>query len=64
MVVALGQQYNIGEECSNDWGGRDTAIPSPGRSPKQALPGIGRHDPLHGQEACPEINSFHQGLVK
>ena len=44
-------------------GGGDTANPSPGRSPKQALPGIGLHDdPLHGQEACPEFDSFHQGV--
>ena len=35
-------------------------IPSPGRSPKQPLPGIGLHDPLHGREACPEFNSFNQ----
>ena len=41
-------------------GGGDTTIPSPGRSPKQPLPGIGLHGPLHGREACPEFNSFHQ----
>ena len=40
----------------------DTTIPSPGRSPKQPLPGIGLHDPLHGRQACPEFNSFHQGV--
>ena len=40
--------------------GGDTMIPSPGRSPKQPLPGIGLHDPLHGREACPEFNSFNQ----
>ena len=45
-------------------GGEDTTIPSPGRSPKQPLPGIGLHDPLHGRQACPEFNSVHQGLVK
>ena len=27
-------------ECFNDWGGRDTTIPSPGRSTIQSLPGI------------------------
>ena len=31
----------------------DTTISSPGRSPKQPLPGIGLHDPLHGRQACP-----------
>ena len=43
-------------------GSRDTTIPSPGWSPKQSLPGIGLHDPLHGREACPEFNSFYQGV--
>ena len=51
--------------CSSDSrirGGRDTTIPSPGRSPKQPLPGIGLHDPLHGRQACPEFNSLYQGV--
>ena len=52
------------EECSNDWGGEDTTILSPGRSPKQPRPGIGLHDPLHSRQACPEFNSFHQGVRK
>ena len=39
-------------------------IPSPGRSPKQPLPGIRLHDPLHGRQACPEFNSFHYELVQ
>ena len=43
-------------------GGVDTRILSPGRSPKQPLPGIRLHDPLHGRQACPEFNSFHQGV--
>ena len=43
-------------------GGGDTTIPSPGMTPKQLLPGIGLHDPLHGRQACPEFNSFHQGV--
>ena len=25
-------------------------------------PGIGLHNPLHGRQACPELNSFHQGV--
>ena len=29
---------------------------------KQPLPGIGLHDPLHCRQACPEFNSFHQGV--
>ena len=36
-------------------------ISSPGRSPKQPLPGIGLHDPLHGRQACPEFITFDQG---
>ena len=43
-------------------GGGDRTILSPGKSPKQPLTGIGLHDPLHGQQACPEFNSFHQGV--
>ena len=51
-------------ECSNDWGGGDTTIPSPGRSPKQPYPGIGLHDPLHGRKACPEFSSVHRGVCQ
>ena len=43
-------------------GGGGTRILSPRRSPKQPLPGIGLNDPLHGRQACPEFNSFHQGV--
>ena len=42
--------------------GGDTTIPSPWIALKQPLPGIGLHDPLHGRQACPEFNSFHQGV--
>ena len=42
----------------------DTTISSPGRSPKQHLPGIRLHDPLHGLQACPKFIVFNQGLVK
>ena len=48
--------------CSTIGGGGDTTIPSPGKSPKHPLPGIELHDPLHGRQACPESNSFHQGV--
>ena len=48
------------QECFNDWGGGDTTIPSPGRPPKQPLPGIELHHPLHSRQDCPEFNSFHQ----
>ena len=52
-------------ECFNDWGGGDTTIPSPGRSPKQPLSGTGLHDdPLHDRQACPELNSFHKGVCQ
>ena len=37
-------------------------IPSPGKSPKQLLLGIGIHDPLHGRQACPDFNSLYQGV--
>ena len=42
--------------------GGDTMISSPGRSPKQPLPGIGLHDPQHGWQACPEFITFDQGV--
>ena len=48
--------------CSTIGKGGDATIPSPRRSPKQPLPGIGLHDVLHGRQACPESNSFHQGV--
>ena len=37
-------------------------IRSPGWSPKQLLSGIGVRDHLRGRQACPEFDSFHQGL--
>ena len=42
--------------------GGDTTISSPGRSPTQPLSGIGLHDPLHGQQACPEFIAFDEGV--
>ena len=42
--------------------GGDTMISSPGKSPKQPLPEIGLHDPLHGRQACPEFIAFDQGV--
>ena len=35
--------------------GGDAMISSPGRSPKQPLPGMRLHDPLHGLQACPKM---------
>ena len=49
-------------ERFNDWGGRGYDDSSPGRSPKQSLPRIGLHDPLHGRQACPEFIAFDQGV--
>ena len=43
-------------------GGGNTTISSPGKSPKQPLPGIGLHDPLHGRQASPELKSFYQEI--
>ena len=42
--------------------GGDITISSPGRSPKQPLPGIGLHDSLHGRQACPEFIASDQGV--
>ena len=43
-------------------GDRDKTIPSPGRSPKQPLPGMGLHGSLRGRQVCPEFISFYQGF--
>ena len=51
----------ISSECFSDWRGGNTTILSLGRSPKQPLPGIGLHKPLHGRQACPKFKLFHQG---
>ena len=55
MFISVVRSSTIGE-------GGDTTISSPGRSPKQPLPGIGLHDPLHSRQACPEFVTFDQGV--
>ena len=40
----------------------DTTISSPERSPKQPLPGMILHDPLHGRQVCLEFIVFDQGV--
>ena len=40
----------------------DTTVSSLGRSPKQPLPGMKLHDPLHGRQACHEFVAFDQGV--
>ena len=59
MVVSEGQQRGstIGE-------GGDTTISSPGRSPKQPLPGMRLPDPLHGRQAAPNLSHLTRGLLK
>ena len=42
--------------------GGDTTISSPGRSPKQLLPGMRLHGPLHGRQACPKFIAFDEGV--
>ena len=54
--------HHVEKSRSTNGEGGDTTIPFPGRSPKQPLPGIGLHDPLHGRQAYPEFNSFHPGV--
>ena len=49
-------------ELFNDWKERGYDDSIPGESPKQPLPEIRLHDPLHGRQACPELKSFHQGV--
>ena len=42
--------------------GGDTTISSPGRSPKQPLPAMRLHDPLHSGQTSPEFIAFDQGV--
>ena len=43
-------------------GAGDMTTSSPGWSPKQPLPRVGLNDLLYDRQACPEFNSFHQGV--
>ena len=52
--------HGVLSSVSTIGGGGDTMFPSPGMTPKQPLPGIGLHDPLHGRQACHELNSFRE----
>ena len=45
-------------------GGGDTTIPSPGRSPKQPLPGIGLRHPHMVGKLAPNSTHFTRGLVE
>ena len=42
--------------------GGDTTISSAKRAPKQPVPRIGLHDPLHSRKACPEFIASDQGV--
>ena len=50
------------EECFTDCGGRGYDDSIPGEVTKTTPSGVGLHDPLHGRQACPESNSYHQGV--
>ena len=56
----VNQNYDLRDSTIEEGG--DTTISSPGRSPKQPLPGIGLHDPLHGPQAWPEFIAFDKGV--
>ena len=64
-VTTFTNLWWIWERCvhnSTIGGSGDTTVPSPRRSPEQPLPGIGRQNPLHRQQACPDLNSSHQAV--
>ena len=61
-VAHLFDIQSQGKEGFNDWGGRGYDDFVPGRSPKQPLPGMELHHPLHGRQACPEFIVFDQGV--
>ena len=46
-IMGIGSPSKAWRGSSTIGEGGDTTIPSPGRSPKQSLPGIGLHNPLH-----------------
>ena len=50
----------LSSEGFNDWGGRGYDYFIPGEITKQPLPGMRLHNPLHGQQACPEFIVFDQ----
>ena len=52
-----GHHFQI-ESVSTIGGDGDTTNSSPGRSPKQPLPGIGLHDPLHGGRCQTSFSLF------
>ena len=65
MGVGKGNVQVVNVSVSTIRGGGDTMISSPGRSPKQKTTpsgDIGPHYPLHGRQACPEFNFFHEGV--
>ena len=43
-------------------GGGGSTIPPPRMSPEQPLLGIGLYVQLHERQACPKVNSFHEGV--
>ena len=45
-------------------GGGDTTIPSPGKSPKQPLPGIGLRHPHMVGKLAPNSTHFTRGFVE
>ena len=59
MIICLQDNFERGLTIGE---GGDTTIMSPGRSPKQPLPRIGLHDPLHGRQVCPQFIAFDQGV--
>ena len=60
IMMLTQSYYHRGTRGSTIGEGVDTTISSPWRSPKQPLPGIGQHNPLHGRQACPEFIALDQ----
>ena len=67
LVPLLSRQIQFdggGTSVSTIGAGGDTTIPSPGRSPKQPLPGIGLRHPHMVGKLAPNSTYFTRGLVK
>ena len=60
VVAPADANYFFGGSTIGEGG--DSTIASPGRSPKQPLPGMRLHDPLHCRQACPKFIAFDQGV--
>ena len=56
------RRFHLTIKCFNDWRGRGYDESVPGEVTKTTPSGDRTTSSLHGRQACPEFNSFHQGV--